>query len=139
MYGQGKTRGNVGFLKIEAATNQACAAIPPSENINQVFLFILLKQCYNYLRSLARGGNQENLNLNIVGNIDIILPEPNIQAKFEGIVTKIESLKLKFLNSLKELENLYGSIRQRAFNGELDLDKVDISDLVDSKKKTQNQ
>lgn len=135
MYGQGKTRGNIGYLKIEAATNQACAAIPPSENINQVFLFVLLKQCYTYLRSLARGGNQENLNLNIVGNIDIILPEPNIQTKFEGIITQIESIKHRFRDSLKELKNLYGSIRQRAFKGELDLSKLDISDMEDSKKK----
>lgn len=55
MYGQGKTRGNVGFLKIKAATNQACAAIPPNEEMNQVFLFEHLKTLYLYLRGTCKG------------------------------------------------------------------------------------
>lgn len=124
MYGQGKTRGNVGFLNIEAATNQACAAIPPSEDINQIFLFHLLKQSYKFLRSLARGGNQANLNLSIVGNIKIILPDDNLQNYFAGIVKKIELLKLPYLSSLQELENLFSSLSQKAFKGELDLSNI---------------
>ena len=34
MYGQGQTRGRVGILGIQAATNQACAAILPSPKLN---------------------------------------------------------------------------------------------------------
>jgi len=126
MYGQGKTRGNVGFLRIEAATNQACAAIPPSENINQIFLFELLKHSYSYLRSLARGGNQENLNLSIVGNIKIIMPEIKLQNTFELIVIKTEDLKIQYQTSLRELENLFASLSQRAFKGELDLEALQV-------------
>ena len=119
MYGQGKTRGNVGLLKIEAATNQACAAIPPCNNIDQVFLFELLKNSYDFIRSLARGGNQENLNLSIVGNIDIIIPPLELQIQFSQIVEKTEALKAQYQQSLQELENLYGSLSQKAFKGEL--------------------
>ena len=39
MYGQGKTRGMTGYLGVEACTNQACACILPSNNINQKFLW----------------------------------------------------------------------------------------------------
>jgi type I restriction enzyme, S subunit len=126
MYGQGKTRGNVGYLKIPAATNQACAAIPPNENINQIFLFELLKQLYSHLRGLARGGNQENLNLNIVGNVNIVLPEANMQNQFALIVDKVEVLKEQFTEGLNDLENLYASLSQRAFKGKLDLSSVKI-------------
>jgi type I restriction enzyme S subunit len=126
MYGQGKTRGNVGFLKIAAATNQACAAISPSDNINQIFLYELLKHSYSYLRSLARGGNQENLNLSIVGNINIIMPDTPLQNIFESIVLKTEVLKNKYQESLFELESLFNSISQKVFNGELDLSRMDI-------------
>ena len=119
MYGQGKTRGNVGLLKIEAATNQACAAIPPSGNIDQSFLFELLKNSYLNIRSLARGGNQENLNLNIVGSYPIIVPPKKDQTQFAQIVEKTEALKTHYQQSLQELENLYGSLSQRAFKGEL--------------------
>lgn len=128
MYGQGKTRGNVGYLKIAAATNQACAAIPPSSDINQIFLFELLKRSYAYLRSLARGGNQENLNLGIVGGIDIILPSPSLQTQFAQIVEKTEALKSRYQHSLQELEQLFGSLSQRAFKGELDLSRMEVSE-----------
>jgi len=119
MYGQGKTRGNVGYLKIEAATNQACAAIIPTEKINQIFLFELLKNSYLNLRSLARGGNQENLNLDIVGNYPIVLPPLLLQNKFAAIVEKVEAMKVKYNESLVEMEKLYGGLSQRAFRGEL--------------------
>src|ERR1035437_4836668 len=36
MYGQGKTRGKVAMLGIEAATNQACAALLPKKEIDQI-------------------------------------------------------------------------------------------------------
>lgn len=129
MYGQGKTRGNVGLLKIEAATNQACAAIKPSDNVNQIFLFELFKNSYLYLRSLARGGNQENLNLKIVGNLDIIYPPIKLQDNFESIVEKIETIKQSYQTHLQELENLYGSISQKAFKGELDLSELNELNL----------
>ena len=88
MYGQGKTRGNVGLLKINAATNQACAALLPSNNINQIFLYQSLKNSYLHLRSLARGGNQENLNLSIINNFEVIVPPVFLQNQFASIAEK---------------------------------------------------
>jgi type I restriction enzyme, S subunit len=70
---------------------------------------------------LARGGNQENLNLNIVGNMNIITPPIDLQNQFAPIVEKTESLKIHYQQSLQELENLYGSLSQQAFMGELGL------------------
>lgn len=119
MYGQGKTRGNVGFLKIEATTNQACGAILPSNELNSMFLFEQLKQMYYHIRSMAKGSNQENLNLSIVGNICVIIPPLKLQAQFAQIVEKTEALKAQYQQSLGELENLFGSLSQRAFRGEL--------------------
>jgi type I restriction enzyme S subunit len=119
MYGQGKTRGNVGVLKIEAATNQACAAIIPNPTCNSVFLFEQLKQLYSHIRSLAKGSNQENLNLEIVRNIQVILPPIALQIHFAQIVKKTEALKRQYQQSLAELEQLYGSLSQKAFKGEL--------------------
>ena len=55
MYGQGKTRGQSGILKIEAATNQACAAILPDERYNTEFLQKYLHIQYEQLREMGRG------------------------------------------------------------------------------------
>lgn len=116
MYGQGRTRGNVGFLKVVAATNQACAAIPPSLGINQVFLFELFKNSYQYLRGLARGGNQENLNLNIVGNINIILPPLSLQNKFVDKIESIEQQKSLINQSITETQQLFDYTMDKYFN-----------------------
>lgn len=43
------------------------------------------------------------------------IPPLELQAKFASIVTKTETLKEQYKNSLHELENLYGSIRQQSF------------------------
>lgn len=52
MYGQGKTRGKVGLLCIEAATNQACAAIITTDKCNPEFLYRHFDLRYDELRFL---------------------------------------------------------------------------------------
>jgi type I restriction enzyme, S subunit len=66
MYGQGATRGRSAKLAIEASTNQACAAILPSNTIKTDYLWMYLKLSYHQLRNLGRGGNQPNLNLSMI-------------------------------------------------------------------------
>jgi type I restriction enzyme, S subunit len=126
MYGQGKTRGNVGVLKIEATTNQACAAVLPSDNFNTIFLFQQLKQLYASIRNMAKGSNQENLNLSIVGNIEVLIPPIELQTQFARIVEKTEALKTQYQQSLQELEHLYGSLSQKAFRGELGIKQESV-------------
>ena len=43
----------------------------------------------------------------------------HIKTQFAQIVEKTETLKTQYQQSLQELENLYGSLSQRAFRGEL--------------------
>ena len=61
MYGQGKTRGKVALLGIEATTNQACAAILPREYIDPYFVFLNLAGRYDEMRGLSNSGGQENV------------------------------------------------------------------------------
>ncbi len=49
------------------------------------------------------------------------IPPIELQTQFAQIVGKTEALKVQYQNSLQELENLYGSLSQRAFRGELTL------------------
>ena len=74
MYGEGKTRGQVSELRIEAACNQACAAIMPYDNSIKDYLKIYLLANYYHLRSLAEGGNQPNLNIGKISTLYIPLP-----------------------------------------------------------------
>ena len=115
MYGQGKTRGNVVLLKTKSTINQAFGAILSSENINQEFLLSLLKNSYSHIRSLGRGGNQENLNLDIVKNLDIINPSIALQNKFAKIIEKIEEQKSLYTQELEKLQINFDALLQKSF------------------------
>lgn len=115
MYGQGKTRGQAGMLKIEAATNQACAAILPSDLYISEFLFRQLEIKYEDLRELGRGGNQQNLNLSIVKDFKIIVPSLTFQSQFAEIVTKIEEQKALVKKAIDETQYLFDSLMSEYF------------------------
>jgi len=91
LYGQGKTRGQVSELKIEATINQACAAIvfiEPFEDIKN-YVRLVLEKKYDELRSLAEGGAQPNLN---VGKIkETLIPFPPFKEQ-KRIVAKVDQL-----------------------------------------------
>ena len=75
LYGQGKTRGKVALLGIEAATNQACAAILPGEGIKPAFTFLSLCGRYDEMRGLSNSGGQENLSQGLVRELPFRYPE----------------------------------------------------------------
>ena len=49
------------------------------------------------------------------------IPPIELQTQFAQIVEKTETLKTQYQQSLQELENLYGSLSQKAFKGELNI------------------
>lgn len=51
--------------------------------------------------------------------IKTFYPPLSLQNQFAQIVEKTEALKIQYQQSLQELENLYGSLSQKAFKGEL--------------------
>lgn len=119
MYGQGKTRGQIGMLGIEATTNQACGVLSPSNKMNFNFLFHLLQLNYEDLRSLGRGGNQPNLNSGLLKNYIIFNPPIKLQNQFAERVQVIEQQKAIAQKSLEKSEALFNSLLQKAFKGEL--------------------
>ena len=108
MYGEGKTRGQISELGIEACTNQACAAICvlyEDENFKNYIKRYLLYS-YTNLRDKAQGGQQPNLNQSIIA--DMIIPIPPLN-EIEHIVA-CSSLCLEYvdrINANKEAVKQY--------------------------------
>lgn len=94
MYGQGITRGRVGLLGIEAATNQACASITPTDKrrISSVFLYYFFEYHYEDLRKLGHGANQRNMNAALIRSFPLAFPKPVEQS---AVVAAFESLDQK--------------------------------------------
>ena len=115
MYGQGKTRGMTAYLNIEACTNQACACILPSDQINQTFLWKFLILSYDDLRGMAKGGNQPNLNGTIIKNYPILYPPRELQEQFAAFVEQTDKSKVAVQKALDEAQLLFDSLMQKYF------------------------
>lgn len=72
MYGDGKTKGQVGFLRTEAATNQACCSMQCNDTQDACFLFYYLRFNYQEIVRSAIGGAQANLSKGLIENISIL-------------------------------------------------------------------
>lgn len=131
MYGQGVTRGKVGILGIEASCNQACAAMTPKDDdVLPRYLYHYLTSRYEAIRSLAHGGQQQNLNLDIVRKIDV--PVPSTTDEQQEIVDVLDSLDRKVdLHRRKRavLDQLFKSLLHKLMTGEVSVDDLDLSAL----------
>ena len=98
MYGEGQTRGRVAELGIDAATNQAVAALlfdKHSESLKP-YLKVFFLENYERIRALSFGGVQPNLSLGVIR--EAVLPLPPLEEQVE-IVRRVDHL----LNSASTL------------------------------------
>ncbi len=106
MYGQGKTRGQVAKLGIEATTNQACAAIILKENYHVEFYYQYLMSKYDDIREMSNSGGQENLSASIVKSIAIPVPPLEEQIQIAEILSTWD-------NAIQTTEKLLENSRQQ--------------------------
>lgn len=104
MYGQGKTRGQVAILEIEAAINQACAAIIPIATEDTNYLYQYLAFNYRNIRRLSNSGSQENLSADLIRSIPVYCPRAIERGKIADILTTWDEAleKLDVLIDAKE-------------------------------------
>ena len=131
MYGQGVTRGKVAILGIEAACNQACAAMNPSDKtVEPGYLFHTLTYHYEDIRRLAHGGQQQNLNLEIVRDLPVGFPR-NLDEQRE-IVEILDAIDQKIdLHKRKRavLEELFKTLLHKLMTGDIRVADLDLSAL----------
>lgn len=124
MYGEGKTRGQVTEIHIDAACNQACAAIiPDRKKVTQEYIKLRLLENYEQTRKAAAGGAQPNLNLKKVREIPISLPtiseQTEIVRRVEQLLTYADQVEQQVKNAQARVNQLTQSILAKAFRGEL--------------------
>lgn len=86
MYGQGKTRGQVAKLGIEASTNQACAAILLNDGHDPDFYFQYLASQYDAIRELGNAGTQQNLSGGILKGVGVPVPPIDEQRRVARVL-----------------------------------------------------
>jgi type I restriction enzyme, S subunit len=137
MYGQGKTRGKISILNIEATTNQACGAIiTNSEKLYSLFAFQNLANRYDEIRDLSNQGGQENLSGGIIKGIEINYPTLPEQQKIATFLTSVDE-KLQAFNKKKSLLEIYKKgVMQKIFSQELRFKDENGNDFPEWEEKT---
>ncbi|MCF2538160.1 restriction endonuclease subunit S [Streptomyces sp. FB2] len=104
MYGEGVTRGRTGLLGVEAAVNQATAAIVCDPlRLNSQYLYYWLENSYDEIRKIGQGSNQTNLNGALVGSISLPLPAVEEQ---QDLIAPIQAFDRKLAADAEELAKL---------------------------------
>jgi type I restriction enzyme S subunit len=124
MYGEGKTRGQVTELRIEATINQACAAISvDASKATTAFVRLALEANYLQMRELAEGGNQPNLNLSKIKEFPLSLPcleeQRAITARVEGIYEWVGRIDTRLSAARRHVDRSTRAVLAKAFRGEL--------------------
>lgn len=105
----------------EAYINQHLALVRLNKNINPMYAayFYNLPFGNNGIQRKNRAAVKAGLNFNDIKSFPIIIPPIELQNQFAHIVEKTETLKQQYQQSLQQLEQLFGSLSQQAFKGEL--------------------
>ena len=116
LYGQGKTRGQVALLGIQAATKQACAAILPRKDIDPYFVFLNLAGRYEEIREMSNSGGQENLSQGLIREIQFAFPQDDAeQRKVTSCLTSLDDLIAAQTQKLAALKTHKKGLMQQLF------------------------
>lgn len=124
MYGMGVTRGKASILRVQAATNQAVCVLEPQSALlyNRYLLYYFMRNYWD-IREKAVGGNQLNLSLTIIKELNIEIPPIDEQMEIVQIIDNLfdkeQQTKEAAEAVLDQIDLMKKSILARAFRGEL--------------------
>ena len=106
----GATIGAASILKINACTNQACAAFKPNDKVKPEYLYYFLRSKRNKFVKDGVGGAQPNISVGYLKKVSMELPEIKEQDEIVNILNKVSDVVEM---RTKEIENLDELIQAR--------------------------
>ena len=101
----GVTAGEVGYLAIEATTNQAICGMICRSKVEAAYLYFSLIQSQAAISRLSNGGAQDNLSKNFIDNIKIVVPPSEFIEKLNlAAIVEQMTLNTKEITLLEELQ-----------------------------------
>ncbi|WP_152057567.1 restriction endonuclease subunit S [Aliarcobacter butzleri] len=114
--------GDLGICSIineDIIMNQQLHSFQCKEKVNNIFLMFNITMQKSYMYKMATSTTVPYMNKTTCNNIPTILPPLELQNKFASIVEKIEIIKEKENQKLKQFEDLHNSMMNKAFKGEI--------------------
>ncbi|MCB9296509.1 MAG: restriction endonuclease subunit S [Lewinellaceae bacterium] len=115
--------GRVALCNRVVAINQQINAIVAKRKYNPIFLYFLLKYSRKYIQSFASKGMKKIITKGELRKIEFIVPPGADQNAFSELFKKLGKLRGSIEEGRLEVEKLFNSLLQRAFNGQLNFDE----------------
>ncbi|HFD88001.1 MAG TPA: restriction endonuclease subunit S [Gammaproteobacteria bacterium] len=113
MIGQGKTRGQVAILDVDATTNQNAAAIQLDSQHDRDYVFQQLLFRYKHIRNVSNASGQQNLNLEIIRSITFPSPPLPEQTAIADLLSTWDEAIEKTERLIQAKERRFKAIVQR--------------------------
>ncbi|MGU7781351.1 restriction endonuclease subunit S [Burkholderia sp. PU8-34] len=125
MYGQGATRGRVALLEIEAAYNQACAAMSFGPRILPSFARYFFMAAYDYVRDAGNETSQMNLSAGLIAKFKLTIPpideQANIVSWLDTEIVRLDSLNTEAERAIDLLRERRSALIAAAVTGKIDV------------------
>ena len=108
-----------GILTFDACFPDSVVGFIPNQKTNNLYTLFWLSFLQKILEETAPESAQKNINLGILRALDFPLPPIELQNQFAERVQAIEVQKAQAQASLAQAEDLFNSLLQKAFKGEL--------------------
>ncbi len=114
------TIGEVGILDFDSCFPDSLVGITPNQSLlTPEYLYFFLVSIKKRLTELAPLTAQRNINLRILSQVEVPVPPIDQQRRFSDFIDKAEKMRMKQETSTAEINELFRSLMQRAFRGEL--------------------
>ena len=114
---QGALCGNVKYAQGKFYATEHAVVTQPKIEMNSYWLYFILEQLD--LNRLSTGAAQPGLTVGKLNEVELPISPIELQNKFEEFALQVDKLKFEMEKSLKELEDNFNSLMQKAFKGEL--------------------
>jgi len=105
------------ILGFDACFPDSIVGFISGEHSNQLFIHHWFSFFQEMLEEQAPQSAQKNINLQILREVEVIVPPINLQDCFADFVNETEISKIKMQQGLAQLEMLYKSLMQKCFDG----------------------
>lgn len=111
--------GAINFCNIKCCIGRGLAAIRSKQTISYKFLYYVLRKNEGYISSLGQGSTFMAIGKNSLSKVRINVPPLSTQQKIVSILEKADEIRQKQLQNQKHSEELFNSLMQKAFSGDL--------------------
>jgi type I restriction enzyme S subunit len=116
----GATVGEVGILTMDAATNQACCAVMPTDDrAHVVHSFLFFRENKSQLMALSAGAAQNNISQQIIREYKMAMPPKSLMSVFVNALEPVFGQSLNLARQNKKLQSARDLLLPRLMSGEV--------------------